>query len=469
MHAPATTDVATIDTLPDALASPARPEPQATAEEVQPHWNLATRVGFRFSFLYFSSYVVLTQMVGGLLPFEWLPNVGATTFVQRIISWVGAHVFRLAGPLSFQTTGSGDKMVDYLQVFTLLVAAALATAVWSVVDRRRPNYRGLDKWFRVFLRFSVGSTMLSYGMVKAIPMQMPAPGLQRLLEPFGNFSPMGALWYSIGASKSYEMFGGFMELTAGVLLFVPRLATLGAMVTFATTVQIFTLNMTYDVPVKLFSFHLIVMSLVLIAPEASRLANVVVFNRAAGPSAQPALFRRRSLALMALAIQLGYGAFLVMQGYAGAHQTWFQRGGGAPKSALYGIWNIETMTIDGQVRSPLVTDYGRWRRVLFQSPTGVTFQRMDDTFLPYGAKIDTAAKTIAVTAAPNPPGAPSTPPASSPPASIFKYQRPDAERLILDGSLDGHAIHMETRLFDRNNFLLVSRGFNWIQERPFNR
>jgi hypothetical protein len=315
----------------------------------------------------------------------------------------------------------------------------------------------------VFLRFSLGSTMIGYGMVKAVPLQMPAPGLQRLLEPFGNFSPMGVLWYSIGASKGYEMFGGFMEIVSGVLLFVPRLATLGAMVTFATAVQIFTLNMTYDVPVKLFSFHLILMSLVLMAPEASRLANVVVFNRTAGPSAQPALFRRRSLVLVALAVQLGYGAFLVLDAYAGAHQSWFQYGGGAPKSPLYGIWNIETMTIDGQVRSPLVTDYGRWRRVLFQQPTTVTFQRMDDTFLGYSAKIDTTAKTIAVTAAPKAPGAPDTP------ASIFTFQRPDPERLILDGSLDGHAIHMETRLFDRNKFLLVSRGFNWIQERPFNR
>lgn len=354
---PSTVEAATIDTLPEAHAA-----------DVQPRWNLATRIAFRFVFLYFSLYVVSTQMLGGLLPFEWLPNLGGGPFMQRIISWVGIHVFHLGAPPSFQTTGSGDKMVDYLQVFTLLTVAAWTTVVWSIVDRRRPNYRGLNTWFRVFLRFALGSTMLGYGMVKAVPLQMPAPGLQRLLEPFGNFSPMGVLWYSIGASKSYEIFAGCMEVTSGVLLFIPRLATLGAMVTFATAVQIFTLNMTYDVPVKLFSFHLILMSVVLIAPEALRIADVVVFNRTAGPSAQPALFRRRSLALMALAIQIGYGGYLVLNGYAGARQSWFQRGGGAPKSPLYGIWNIETMTIDGRLRSPLVTDYGRWRRVLFQTP-----------------------------------------------------------------------------------------------------
>jgi hypothetical protein len=447
-------EVATIEAAPEADARPAEAVP---LPEVQPRWNLATRIAFRLSFLYFTLYVVSTQMMGGLLPFGWVPDVGGSAMMHRIISWVGAHVIRLGSPVSFQPSGSGDKLVDYLQAFSLLLIAAGATAIWSAVDRRRLHYRGLNTWFRVFLRFALGSTMIGYGMVKAIPLQMPAPGLQRLLEPFGNFSPMGVLWFSIGASKSYEMFAGFMELTGGVLLFVPQLATLGAMVTFATAVQIFTLNMTYDVPVKLFSFHLILMSLVLIAPEAMRIASVIVLNRTALPSTQPPLFRRRAAVLVVLAVQLVYGGYLLWDNYSGARQSWTTRGGGAPKSPLYGIWNIEKMTIDGHERSPLVTDYGRWRRVLFQTPAGMTFQRMDDTFLGYTVKIDMAAKTIAVTAGPNAP------------AATFTFQQPDPARLILEGSLDGRKIRMETRLFDRTNFLLVNRGFTWIQERPFNR
>jgi hypothetical protein len=458
MLAPTAFDTATLETRPDTLPDAATaPIADAVSEpETQPRWSLATRIAFRLCFLYFSLYVVSTQMLGGLLPFG-VSNLASTGFMQRIVTWVGTHVFRIGYQYSFQTTGSGDKTVDYLLASTLLMAAAGATAIWSIVDRRRPNYRALNKWFRVFLRFAVGATMLGYGMVKAIPLQMPAPGLTRLLEPFGNFSPMGVLWASIGASKSYEIFAGCMELLAGVLLFIPQLATLGALVTFADSVQIFTLNMTYDVPVKLFSFHLILMSLVLIAPEMSRIANVLIFNRTAAPSQQPPLFRRRRLALIAVAIQLGCGAYLVLDEYTGARQAWFQRGGGAPKTALYGIWNIETMTIDGQTRSPLVTDYARWRRLLIQSPTAITFQRMDDTVLTYGAKLDMTARTIAVTTAPNKA------------AGTLTFQRPEPGRLILDGTVDGRAIHIETRQFDLNKFLLLTRGFNWIQERPFNR
>jgi hypothetical protein len=455
-------DVATIDAPPDAET---RPVETLAVTEIRPGWSVATRLAFRLTFLYCSLYVISTQMLGGLLPFRWVPRLGASPVMRSLITWVGSDLFGLAS-IPFEPSGSGDKLVDYLQAFSLLLVAAAATAIWSIVDRRRSDYRALNKWFRVFLRFALGSTMISYGMVKAFPMQMPAPGLQRLLEPFGNFSPMGVLWYSIGASKSYEMFAGFMELVSGTLLFVPQLATLGAMVTFATTVHIFTLNMTYDVPVKLFSFHLILMSLVLMAPEAARLANVIVFNRTVPPSTQPPLFRRRAAVLIVLAVQLAYGGYLLWNNYSGARQSWTIRGGGAPKSPLYGVWNVEKMTIDGHERSPLVTDYGRWRRVLFQSPTGITFQRMDDTFVGYPAKIDMAAKTIAVTAVPNVPNAPA---ATNGPTATFTFQQPDPEHLILEGSLEGRKLRLETRLFDRNNFLLVTRGFNWIQERPFNR
>ena len=41
--------------------------------------------------------------------------------------------------------------------------------------------------------------------------------------------------------------------------------------------------------------------------------------------------------------------------------------------------------------------------------------------------------------------------------------------MSLDGDMDGHKIRMSMRLFDHTKLLLLSRGFNWVQEYPFNR
>ena len=450
-HSPV--DVVTLDVAP---------LPAARLEPVERpvRWRLRTRIAFRLCFLYFSLYVITTQMLGGLLilPGGSLPNLGATGYMKGVVTWTATNVFKVSSPFVTVNTGSGDKTIDWVQSFCLLIAAVVLTAVWSIADRRRDNYAGLHKWFHLFLRFAVGSTVVSYGMVKAFPLQMPAPQLTRLLEPFGHFSPMGVLWYSIGASRGYEMFCGFTELIGGILLFVPGLRVLGALVTLAASVQIFALNMTYDVPVKLFAFHLILMCLVLLAPEAKRIMRVLVLNKTAEPSTQPPLFRGVRARRVAFALQLLLGAYIVGMNFDSARKAWFTRGGGAPKPPLYGIWNVEEMRVDGVVRSPLVNDYGRWRRVIIQNATGMSFQRMDDTFQGYSATVDMTAKSIALTSA-----------ADKAFAAKFAIEQPDPERMVLDGTMGGQKIRLQLQRFDHTKLQLLSRGFNWIQERPFNR
>ena len=449
------------------------PQAEVTVVEAPPpavRWRGTTRVAFRFAFLYVTLYVVTTQMLGGLwiIPKITPPDTGATGWLLRPIDWTASHVFGVTQYIR-TNTGSGDKVIDWIHVFLLLLFTIAATAIWSVLDRRRPNYVSLHKWFHVFLRFAAGTTMVGYGMAKAIPLQMPAPNLSRLLEQYGDFSPMGVLWASVGASFPYQRFTGVMELAAAVLLFVPRLSMLGAMVLIADSIQIFTLNMSYDVPVKLFSFHLIVMGLVLLAPEMRRLINVLVLNRAAGPSTMPPLARGVTMRRVILAAQLVFGAYVLWANYDETRTTFNTRGFGAPKPPLYGIWMIEKMTINGVERAPLVTDWERWRRMIIQSPTAIGYQRMDGTVGAFPTRVDTATKTIAFTAPPTgPPGS-----GASPPPAVkgkLTYEQPSPDVLILAGEdPTGRTLRLETRLFDRNKFLLVSRGFHWVQDRPFNR
>ncbi len=126
------------------------------------------------------------------------------------------------------------------------------------------------------------------------------------------------------------------------------------------------------------------------------------------------------------------------------------------------------MTIDGQIRSPLVTDYDRWRRMVVQGATGVTFQRMDDTFTGYGAKVDMSARTITLTRGAATP-VPGTASDQAPEVGRFTFEQPSPERLVLDGTLDGKTMRMELQYYDRSNFRLVQSRFRWIQDYPFNR
>src|SRR6185312_8366624 len=157
--------------------------------------------------------------------------------------------------------------------------------------------------------------------------------------------------------------------------------------------------MTYDVPVKLFSFHLILFSLFLLAPEANRLLRFFFTGGAIAPSTQPPLFRSMRANRVAVVIQVAFGMYLLGMGVYSGIQAWHTYGGGRPKSALYGIWNVDQMSVDGQPRAPLFTDKDRWRRVVFDFPAFMSFQRPDDTFTGYGSAINEKDHTIALTKA----------------------------------------------------------------------
>ena len=411
-------------------------EPPSIPASTVPEWPASARLAFRFSTAYIALYL-------------------APVFPKSLVAWVAIHLFGVSRP-AVAMTGSGDRTVDWASACCVLALAVVITIVWTTVDRRRRSYVALLPWMRLWVRFSLGSAMVGYGLMKVIPVQMSAPQLVRLLEPFGNFSPMGVLWSFIGASPGYERFAGATELVAGLLLFVPPTALVGALFAFAVTSHIFVLNMTYDVPVKLYSFHLMLLSLFLLAPDARRLANVLLLNRTADPSSQPSLGRTPRRRHLWLAAQIVVGIVITTGSFSSAWHEWNTSGGGAPRSALYGIWNVEEMSIDGVAHPPLLDDRDRWRRVIFDRPDSVLFQRADDTSVFANAAIDETGRWITIV----PPGSRATP-------DRLTFHRPAAGELILDGEMTGRKIYMRLSRFDTTP--LTTRGFHWIQEAPFNR
>ncbi len=398
--------------------------------------------------MYFVLYVPTLQ----------IPLLSSLRFVlipRPVVSWFADKAFGAVIPFT-GVTGSGDTMLDWMHAFCALMLAAVATVIWSVLDRRRPNYERLHMWLRLFVRFGLGFNMITYGMIKAIPVQMP-DDLFRLTQTFADFSPMGVLWTSVGAFPAYERFLGSVELVAGILLFVPSTVLLGALISLTATIQVFVLNMTYDVPVKLLSFHLILLCLLLLAPDARRLANLLLLDRPAAPSARPALGTTSGRRRLATIAQVGVGVLITTHASLSAMADWNRYGVGAPKPPLYGIWQVEEMKIDGVVRAPLITDPERWRRTIFER-RGLVIQKMDGPLVFYQASVDASARTLDLTFG-----------SKGPNLGHFRFGRHEGGQLSLDGELGFRKISARLRLLETSGFLLKGRGFHWVQEYPFNR
>jgi hypothetical protein len=430
---------------------PAHPPVEATG------WNLATRIAFRF----ICCYLVLYN-----LPFP-LGRIPGTGFLvgpyfrlwTAISPWVGAHVFHLSGSvLTYRPTGSGDTTLNYLQNFCYLAVALIGAGVWQLLDGERTGYPTLHSWLRLMVRYSLSFTLFSYGLIKLFPNQMPAPNLMRLTEPYGQFSPMGVLWSFIGSSAPYERFSGGSEIAGAVLLLFRRTTTLGALISAGVLLNVVMLNFTYDVPVKLFSLNLLLMAVFLAAPDLGRLVRFFVLNRSASLAAQPGpAFKRRWARIGTIAFQIFFVGFFLVQTTAGSYSQYRSLTAVATRPILYGLYEVEGFERNGREAPPLATDSTRWRTVAIEFPTFMQVRMMDDSLRGFAAQYDPAGASISLTLS------------RSSPKFTLACSRPDADHLMMQGTLGSDALVVRMRRIDTSKFPLLSRGFHWITEFPFNR
>src|SRR5215203_675393 len=180
-----------------------------------PSWSPGKRVLFRFAFCYLVLYK---------LPFPLNLTVWGRDFLAKpyqdlwdwLVPWVGKHLLGLS--IRIRTSGSGDKIYNYVQLLCFLIIAVAVTVVWTALDRKRTEYTRLYEGLRTYIRFALAAAMLLYGAYKVIPSQFAKPFPGQLIEPFGESSPMGLLWTFMGASSGYTIFAGAAEMLSGLLL-----------------------------------------------------------------------------------------------------------------------------------------------------------------------------------------------------------------------------------------------------------
>lgn len=422
-------------------------------------WSPAKRIAFRFVF----AYLVLYNFPFPLDAIPWLGPIltqPVADLWDAVVPWAGKHFLHI--DVLVRRNGSGDKTYNYVQVLCYLVIALAATAVWTLVDRYRgrkhADYSRLSEGLRTYVRFSLGAAMISYGAYKAIPSQFARPGLDQLIQPFGEASPMGILWTLMGASTAYTVFSGLAEMAGGLLLMARRTTLLGALVSIGVLVNVVMLNFSYDVPVKLYSSHLLAMACFLLLPDLRRLANVLLLNRAAepitpDPSRSPLTTGRlrRAAPVLLTVLVAAYTGHALYKSYDSSKEY----GNLSPKPPLYGIWNVDELEVDGVARPPLLTDATRWRRMVVSYPGEISVQLMDSTSAYYSLYL--GKRRLALGKFDDPHW-----------KSSFSYRELAPGLLALEGVLDGKRTRMRMRRMPEAAFTLTSRGFHWINESPFN-
>lgn len=351
-------------------------------------------------------------------------------------------------PRSF---ASGDSTWNYLQVAGLAVLAVVAAALV------RPG-----EWVRPYLRFYLAYQMAVYGLMKVVNLQFQALDPSHLLVPVGAQSPMRAVWVLMGMSEGANLAVGAAELLAAVLLTARRATGLGAALSLVLMAGIAGLNYCFDVPVKLLSTHLALVSLYLLAPDLPWLFRSLVLRRPATPQPVPPADRMR-VALRTVVVT----AFLAVNWVAFRHAG-RECGDEVTRPPLYGLWAVESFEGEGP----------RWRHVVFTRRTGrgpLLLVATDAGKRYHPVEVGSDAVTVRGEV-PEPPlvraglqltadglrwvcaGGTDLPPVED----VYRLRESSPGVVVLEGR-----VRVRLRHVPEDRFLLT-RGFHWVNERDFN-
>jgi hypothetical protein len=419
-------------------------------------WSTVQKIAFRFSFLAIGLFILIEN--NGAYPLYDLIMAYPGELLHVFIPWVGKHILHLSYDITVFTNGSGDTTYDYVILFTILCVSVTGTLIWSLLDRNRKNYSTLYYWLTVAVRFYVGLMLFNYGMYKVIKMQFPFPGVGRLLQPYGNSSPMGLAWTFLGFSKGYNMFMGIAEVAALLLLF-RRTVTAGAILTLMTTANVMAVNYFYDVPVKIVSTALVVMTVFLLVPDIKRLLKFFFMGEAISlPVMQAPIIRKKwlritgySLKYLVIAFTVGFGTYQIVESSK-------QYGDAAPKTPLYGAYFVKSFVVNNDTVPPLVTDSTYWKHLIIQWGEYAQIRFLNDTTRGYSMTIDTVARTLYLKQR-----------LDTTNKSLLNYQLIDEKNMLLKGTIKNDSVAILLNRKTEKDFRLMNRGFRWINEYPFNR
>lgn len=391
-------------------------------------WSPARRLAFRLLFVYVLLYAS---------PLDFF-DTGGSAFWQAVVPWAGTLLGLL--PITIFPNGSGDTTFNYVQVFCFAVIAVAVAVPWALLDRKGRHDAALLAALRVYLRYLLAYTLLSYGMVKVFKSQFPFPSPGTLLQPIGDASPMRLLWTFMGYSTAYTMFAGAGEVLAGVLLLFRRTTLAGALIGATVMANVAILNFSYDVPVKLYSTHLFLMCVFLAAPDTSRLLRFFVLNRPVPaaperPRGWVGLERAR-LAAKTLAV-----ATLLVSTTVQGYTAWRAYGDGTPSNGLDGAYDVQE------------TD--AWRHVTLSRTGMFSLYKADGQKLNFRTEVDAAAHTLALTR-------------RGDKVATLRYEAGPEGLEHVRGSVEGAHVDVHLRRRDDARFVLLNRGFHWVNEYPFN-
>ncbi len=401
------------------------------------NWSITSKIAFRFFFSYFILFILLLFLA---------------LFIETPLRWFADVILNWGADFKLESTGSGDRSFDYVRFALNLILAFIVSIIWSFLDKKRTSYTTLFYWLQSILRLFLCVAMLLYGFAKVFKGQFADPSLELLLQTVGEMSPMGLAWTFMGHSLVYNIFIGSLEILGGLLLLNRKTSILGSFLIVGIMVNVAIMNLTYDIPVKLFSIHLVLMASILLFANGKRILSFFLKNETIEKAQYVNYIKNKSLIkiihFFKKAAIIIIPIIVILQCFVNFKATEQLRS----KSKLRGIWKTEFFVVDKDTIAPLTTDSNRWKYFIIDYKEKAIIKKMNDSIERFSFKERTETKEIVFKNSTE----------TSP--QRFTYSILNSNEL----KLNGKGISISLKKVPTSKFRLLNRKFHWVNETTYN-
>lgn len=366
-------------------------------------------------------------------------------FFEHFAAWTGRTFFDFSPGCTFEI--ASDSAGFYMNALNLVVVSLLVATVWNFANKKHTNHQRSAYWFFVILRFYLAMQLFSYGFNKIFKWQFYLPEPNTLFTTIGNTPRDFLYWTSMGTSWSYVVFLGIAEVLAVGLLLFRRTYIAGALVALFVMLNVLMINLGFNISVKLYAAFLLLLCMILLAPEAKKLAGFFFSGKMVSLEKHYPLPAPGKIKLTLRVVKLLVILAIIIDPLSLYFRTGNFNDDLAARPPLHGAYEVKLFVKNSDTLLPLTTDRFRWRRMFVHRRGYLITQGMDDEMTSYELFVDTNRRKLMI---------------KNGNAHAFLDYVEGRNSLQVDGNFFGDTLKMEMQKINLGKLPLQEDEFQWM-------
>lgn len=346
-----------------------------------PKWTMIQQFAFRTFSIYLILYFILLSGFARDPLFNYL-----NPYLETVYSAFANFAYKLFFHQDFKGIPISDSSLTYTAMLSFFLVAIVFSSVWTITDKGR-KFPDLFKYIHAFARYYLVYVLFVFAIDKLVLLQF-SPGPSQFLQPVGSIDPHMLFWIFMGASKSYQFFGGLMETIALILLLFRRTSTIGALISLSLLINVLMLDIGYDTLVKVGVFHLLLCNILILIPDIKRLFQFFFLEKNTSVSAIPPIIESSRYKWLRGALKvclIGYAMVPMVYSEREAYNQFNH----PSHINLVGLYKINEFSRSHFPGFPVSKDSINWKQISVNNYLLLTVQFSNDSIANYSFEPDT--------------------------------------------------------------------------------